>query len=46
MTTRQWFDDILFGLRELFARARTSEEIDLACEAVLEVWRLERSVEE
>ena len=43
-SARQWIDDMIFGLRMLFERARTPEEIDLSVSAVEEVWRLEREV--
>ncbi len=36
-----WFDLMLFGLRELFFRAETSEQIGRAVDAIQEVWRLE-----
>lgn len=40
-SARSWFDLMLFGLRELFSQAETSEQIGLAVDAVQEVWRLE-----
>ena len=37
---RAWFEQIAFGLQELFLRAQTPQEIDMAVGAIQEVWRL------
>ena len=41
MNVQQWFEDMLFGLRELWLNAIDTEQIIMAVDATLEIWRLQ-----